>query len=120
MKTLKTIFDGVNVVQVAGLGVLTLLPLVTYALMGFACGKSHRWDFVGGLFKATAALTFTFNVCVAAWYMLKFYHGLTAPTIVVSALGVAWYFALCTMTINLSPAGRLFLIKLAKNEGRPS
>lgn len=91
---MKTIFDGVNVVQIAGLGVLALLPLVTYALMGFACGNSHRWDFVEGLVKAIAALTFTLNVCVAAWYVMKFHQSPTGTTIVVAVLALVWYFHL--------------------------
>lgn len=112
--------DGVNLVQIIGLGVLALLPLITYTLMGYACGRTHSWDFVEGLAKATAALNFAFNVTAIAWYVSKFYHGLTLPAIVVGALGFVWYASLITMTINQSPAGRQFLIRLAKNEGRPA
>jgi len=112
---LNTIFDGVNVVQIAGLGVLALLPLVTFALVGFACGQTHRWDFVEGLAKAVAALTFTLNVCVVAWFVLKFYHGLTLPTVVTAVLAAIWYFYTTILTLNQSPTGRRLLQSWSNN-----
>lgn len=111
----NSITDGVHLIQVGGLSLLTLLPLVTYALAGFAYGRRHNWDFIQGLVGATAALTFTFNVAVVAWYVMKFYHGLTAPTIVVIALAAIWYFYVGVLTLRQIPAGQDVLRSLRDN-----
>lgn len=108
--------DGVNLVQIIGLGVLALLPMLIQSLMRFAVTRRHRWDFVEGLTKAAAATVLTLNVCIVAWYAMKFVNTADFATVATCALGLAWYLCWGFLTCVLFPAFRTSIQRWADSE----